>query len=199
MDVRTILLGRFNSSYSHSRRVQMIAAAILTSNPRRTVRTATSWFAPIAIAISALTFAAPWLSAQAPQSSKPNQVATFSFHPSSSGTITVTLPQIIHQRATIIVGVTFSPADITGVTIGEAGGGAGDVESLNRGLPTSIFHNGSGGPFYTNFYYGPNHGNQLAGFGAGTVTLNFSGGATYALIAVAEVSGLACLDCQELD
>jgi uncharacterized membrane protein YgcG len=29
--------------------------------------------------------------------------------------------------------------------------------------------------------------------------LNFSGGATYALIAVAEVSGLACLDCQPLD
>jgi hypothetical protein len=199
MDVRTVLLGRFNSSYSHSRLVQTIAAAILSSNPRRSVRRAAPWLAPIAIAISAFTFAAPWVSAQAPQSRSLNQVATFSFHPSSSGTITVTLPRIIQQHATIIVGVTFSPADISGVTIGEVGGGAGDVESLNRGLPTSIFHNGPGGPFYTNFYYGPNHGNQLAGIGAGTVTLNFSGGATYALIAVAEVSGLACLDCQELD
>jgi hypothetical protein len=198
MDVRTVLLGRFNSSYSHSRRVQMIAAAILTPNRRGTVRRAAPWLTPFAIVLSVIISAAPRLSAQAPQSS-PTQVGTFSFHPSSSGTITVTLPQIIHQHATIIVGVTFSPADITGVTIGEVGGGAGDVESLNRGLPTSIFHNGPGGPFYTNFYYGPNHGNQLGGVGAGTVTLNFSGGATYALIAVAEVSGLACLDCQELD
>src|SRR4029077_4364190 len=120
-------------------------------------------------------------------------------HPSSSGTITVTLPQIIQQHATIIVGVTFSPADITGVTIGEAGAGPGDVESLNRGLTTSILHDGPGGPFYTNFYYGPNHGNQLGGVGVGTVTWNFSGGSTFALIAIAEVSGLTCLDCQELD
>ncbi len=179
--------------------MQWIAAAILTRNRRRTVRRAASWLAPVAIVLSVIISAAPWLSAQATQSSTPNQVATFSFHPSSSGTITVTLPQIIQQHATIIVGVTFSPADITGVTIGEVGGGAGDVESLNRGLPASIFHNGPGGPFYTNFYYGPNHGNQLAGLGAGTVTLNFSGGATYALIAIAEVSGLTCLDCQELD
>jgi uncharacterized membrane protein YgcG len=154
---------------------------------------------PIAVVLSTLISAEPWLSAQAPQSLKPNQVATFSLHPSSSGTVTVTLPQIIQQHATIIVGVTFSPADITGVTIGEVGGGPADVESLTRGLATSILHDGPGGPFYTNFYYGPNHGLQLAGLSAGTVTLNFSGGATYALIAVAEVSGLACLDCVALD
>lgn len=197
MHVRKMRLATFKPD--SLRRFVLIAAPILTPNRRRTVRRAASWLAPIAIMIGAFTFAAPWLSAQAPQSPTPNQVATFSFHPSSSGTITVTLPQIIQQHATIIVGVTFSPADVTGVTIGEVGGGAGDVESLNRGLATSIFHNGPGGPFYTNFYYGPNHGNQLAGLGAGTVTLNFNGGATYALIAIAEVSGLTCLDCQELD
>jgi len=197
MHVRKMRLATFE--LDSLRRFVLVQPPILAPNRRRTVRRAASWLAPIAIAIGALTFAAPWLSAQALPPPKPNQVATFSFHPSSSGTITVTLPQIIRQRATIIVGVTFSPADITGVAIGEVGGGAGDVESLNRGLATSILHNGPGGPFYTNFYYGPNHGNQLAGLGAGTVTLNFSGGATFALIAVAEVSGLACLDCQELD
>jgi hypothetical protein len=197
MHVRKMRLATFKPD--SLRRFVLIAAPILTPNRRGTVRRAALWLTPIAIVLNVIISAAPWLSAQAPQSSTPNQVATFSFHPSSSGTITVTLPQIIRQHATIIVGVTFSPADITGVTIGEVGGGAGDVESLNRGLPTSIFHNGPGGPFYTNFYYGPNHGNQLAGIGAGTVTLNFSGGATYASIAVAEVSGLACLDCQELD
>jgi hypothetical protein len=97
----------------------------------------------------------------------------------------------------LIVGVSFSPADITGVFVNELGSGQGDV--LRRGLPTSLFHDGPGGPFYTNFYYGPNHGYQLAGLGPDTLTLTFSGGATNALIAVAEVSGLACLDCQELD
>ncbi len=198
MHVRSVPCGRFKSD-SVSQRVQLIAAAIPASNRRRTARTASSWFAPIAIVLSALIFAAPWLSAQAPPSLGPNQVATFSLHPSSSGTITVTLPQIIQQHATIIVGVTFSPADITGVTVGEVGGGPGDVETLNRGLPTSIFHSGPGGPFYTNFYWGANHGLELAGLGAGIVTLNFSGGATYALIAVAEVSGLGCLDCVALD
>jgi hypothetical protein len=198
MRVRSIFSGCFKS-YSVSQRVQLIAAAILTSNRRRTVRTAASWFAPIAVVLSTLISAEPWLSAQAPQSLRPNQVATFSLHPSPSGTITVTLPQIIQQHATIIVGVTFSPADITGVTVGEVGGGPADVESLTRGLATSILHDGPGGPFYTNLYYGTNHGLQLAGLGAGTVTLNFSGGSTYVLIAIAEVSDLACLDCQALD
>lgn len=195
MHVRSILSGRFKS-YSVSQRVQLIAAAL---NRRRTLRTAASWLVPIAVVLSTLISAEPWLSAQAPQSLRPNQVATFSLHPSSSGTITVTLPQIIQQHATIVVGVTFSPADITGVTIGEAGGGPADVESLTRGLATSILHDGPGGPFYTNFYWGTNHGLQLAGLGAGTVTLNFSGGSTYALIAIAEVSDLACLDCVALD
>ena len=171
----------------------------MCSSDLRTTRPVRSWFVPSAIVLTALISAAPWLSAQAPQSLRPNQVATFSLHPSSSGTITVTLPQIIQQHATLIVGVTFSPADITGVTVGEVGGGPGNVETLTRGLQTSIAHSGPGGPFFTNFYYGTNHGLQLAGLGAGTVTLNFSGGATYALIAVAEVSGLACLDCAPLD
>jgi len=198
MHVRSMLSGRFRT-FAVSERVQLIAAAIPTSNRRRTLRTAASWLVPIAVVLGALISAEPRLSAQAPQSLRANQVATFSLHPSSSGTVTVTLPQIIQQHATIIVGVTFSPADITGVTIGEAGAGPGDVESLNRGLTTSILHDGPGGPFYTNFYYGPNHGNQLGGVGVGTVTLNFSGGSTFALIAIAEVSGLTCLDCQELD
>ena len=197
--MRSIPCGRFKSD-SVSQRVQLIAAAISPSNRRRSAGTARSWLVPIAIVLSALIFGASWLSAQAPPSLGPNQVATFSLHPSSSGTITVTLPQIIRQHATIIVGVTFSPADITGVTVGEVGGGPGDVETLNRGLPTSIFHSGPGGVFYTNFYYGPSgDGFQLGSVGAGTVTLNFSGGATYALIAVAEVSGFACLDCEPLD
>ena len=144
MHVRSILSGRFKS-YSVSQRVQLIAAAIPTSNRHRTVRTAASWLVPIAVVLSTLISAEPWLSAQAPQSLRPNQVATFSLHPSSSGTVTVTLPQIIQQHATIIVGVTFSPADITGVTIGEVGGGPADVESLTRGLATSILHDGPGG------------------------------------------------------
>jgi hypothetical protein len=204
MHVRSILLGLFQLRHSRSavisRRDLLAAAAILTPNRRRTLRAAaTSWLVPMAILLSALVPAAPWLAAQAPPPPTPNQVATFSFHPSSSGTVTVTLPQVIKQRATIIVGVSFSPADITGVTVGEVGGGPSDTESLTRGLATSIIHNGPGGPFYTNFYYGANHGLQLAGIGAGTVTLNFSGGATFALIAVAEVSGLACLDCLPLD
>jgi hypothetical protein len=286
MLVRSVLFGRFKCD-SVFHRVQWIAAAILTSNRRRTFRRAASWLVPIAIVLGVIISVAPWLSAQAPQPtvgsvyppsgyqgenlpsviirgsafqsgaqcnfgaditvnsctfnsaaqltanvtvssaaalnshpvtvtnpdgqsgtlsngflvgqpSKPNQVATFSFHPTSSGTVTVTLPQIFQQRATIIVGVSFSPADITGVTIGEVGGGS-EGQSLSRGLATSIFHNGPGRPFYSNFYYGPSHGNQLAGVGVGTVTLSFSGGATDALIAVAEVSGLACLDCAEFD
>lgn len=97
----------------------------------------------------------------------------------------------------MIVGVSFWPADITRVTVNELG--SGESDGLTRGLTTSIFHDGPGGPFYTNFYYGPYHGYQLAGLGPDTLTLNFSGGATDALIAVSEVSGLGCLDCSELD
>ena len=284
MHVRSILSGCFKS-YSVSQRVQLIAAAIPTSKRHRTVRTAASWLVPIAVVLSTLISAEPWLSAQAlpPTVSsvypsgypgenlptvvirgsafqsgalcnfgaditvnsctfnssaqltanvvvslaaalnfhpitvtnpdgqsgtltngflvgsppKPSQVATFSFHPSSSGIVTVTLPNLPRQRSTLIVGVSFWPADITSVNVNELGSGQTDV--LRRGLATSLFHEGPGGPFYTNFYYGPNHGYQLAGLGPDTLTLNFSGGATDALIAVAEVSGLACLDCHELD
>jgi len=83
MHMRSVLCGRFKSD-SVSGRLPLIAGAIPASNWRRTVPTSSSWFLSGAIVLCALISAAPWLSAQAPPSLKPNQVATFSFHPSSS-------------------------------------------------------------------------------------------------------------------
>jgi hypothetical protein len=128
-----------------------------------------------------------------------NQTATFSFQPTSSGSVTVTLPKFIGQRDTVIVGVSFRPADITGVTVGEVGSPSG--QSLTRGLAMSILHNVSGSNFYTNFYY-LHHGYGGVSINPGTVTLNFSGGPTSALIAIADLPGsfgISCLDCQELN
>ena len=281
-------LGRLASGVRLHLLLWSITTGMLTSNQSRTVRTATSVLWPMAVALSALIYAAPRLSAAAPAPAvtsvfpafpsgyqgqdaptvivrgtafqsgakcdfgpditvnsctfnsstqltanvtvspaaspnshpvtvtnpdgqsgtlsngflvsappKPHQVATFSFHPSSSGTVTVPLPSLPRQRSTLIVGLSFSPADVTGVTVNELGSGESDV--LKRGLATSILHDDAGGSFFTNFYYGPNHGYQLAGLGPDTLILNFSGGATNVVIAVAEVSGLACLDCGELD
>ena len=53
-------------------------------------------------------------------------------------------------------------------------------------LAASIFHDVPGSSHYTNFYYAKN----TAG-GTTSLTLNFSGGSTYLLVAVAEVAGLS--------
>lgn len=52
-------------------------------------------------------------------------------------------------------------------------------------MTTSIYHNVSGSATYSNFYYAK----STAG-GTTSLTLNFSGGSTYLLVAVAEVAGL---------
>src|SRR3984893_10054788 len=78
----------------------------------------------------------------------------------------------------MLVGVSFCPLDISSVT-----DGSGDT--FTRGLATSIYHNVPGSSTYNNFYYAK----STAG-GTTSLTLNFSGGSTYLLAAVAEVAGL---------
>jgi hypothetical protein len=107
------------------------------------------------------------------------QKATFSRQPTSGGTVTLTLPQPTAAGHTLIVGISFWPLDISSVT-----DGSGDV--FTRGLTTSIYHNVNGSATYTDFYYAK----STAG-GTTAVTLNFSGGSTYLLAAVAEVAGLS--------
>jgi len=92
--------------------------------------------------------------------------------------VTLTLPQATGAGHAIIVGLSFWPLDISSVT-----DGSGDT--FTRGLATSIYHNVSGSATYTNFYYAK----STAG-GTTSLTLNFSGGSTYLLVAVAEVAGL---------
>ena len=106
------------------------------------------------------------------------QKATFSRQPTSGGTVTLNLAKATGAGNALIVGVSFWPLDISSVT-----DASGDV--FTRGLPTSIFHDVSGSATYTNFYYAK----STAG-GATSLTLNFSGGSTYLLVAVAEVAGL---------
>ena len=106
------------------------------------------------------------------------QTGTFSLQPSSDGNVTLTLPQATGAGHTLIVGVSFRPLDIASVT-----DDSGD--KFNRGLGTSIFHNVSGSATYTNFYYAP----STVG-GSTSLTLSFSGGSTYVVVAVAEVAGL---------
>jgi hypothetical protein len=106
------------------------------------------------------------------------QKATFSVQPTSGGTVTLTLLQATAAGHAIIVGMSFWPLDINSVT-----DGSGDV--FTRGLGTSIPHDAPGYAMYSNFYYAK----STAG-GATSVTLNFSGGSTYLLVAVAEVAGL---------
>jgi hypothetical protein len=106
------------------------------------------------------------------------QKATFSREPTSGGTVTLTLPQATAAGHTLIVGVSFWPLDISSVTDGSA-------DTFTRGLTTSIYHNVAGSATYTNFYYAK----STAG-GTTSLTLNFSGGSTYLLVAVAEVAGL---------
>jgi len=67
--------------------------------------------------------------------------------------------------------MSFWPLDISGMT-----DGSGDI--FTRGLATSIFHSVSGSATYTNFYYAK----STAG-GTTSLTLNFSGGSTYLLVA----------------
>jgi hypothetical protein len=105
------------------------------------------------------------------------QKATFARQPSAGGTVTLNLPQATGAGHTLIVGVSFWPLDLTSVT-----DGSGDT--FTRGLATPIFHD-SNGLSYNNFYYAK----STAG-GATSLTLNFSGGNTYLLVAVAEVAGL---------
>ena len=106
------------------------------------------------------------------------QRATLNKQPSSGGTVTLTLPKATGAGHALIVGVSFWPLDLKSVT-----DSSGD--SFTRGITTSIYHNVSQGVMYTNFYYAKN----TAG-GAATITLNFSGGSTYMVAAVSEVSGL---------
>jgi hypothetical protein len=106
------------------------------------------------------------------------QRATLNQQPSSSGTVTVTLPKATGAGHTLIVGVSFWPLDLTSVT-----DNSGDA--FTRGIPTSIYHNVSQGVMYTNFYYAK----STAG-GATSITLNFSRGSTYLVAAVSEVAGL---------
>ncbi len=61
--------------------------------------------------------------------------------------------------------------------------GSGDI--FTRGLATSIYHDVSGYAMYSNFYYA-----KSTTGGTTALTLNFSGGSTYLLVAVAEVAGL---------
>ncbi len=107
------------------------------------------------------------------------QKATFSKEPTSGGSVTLTLPQATGAGHTLIVGVSFWPLDISSVT-----DGSGDA--FTRGLTTSVYHNVSGSATYNNFYYAK----SIAG-GTTSLTLNFSGGSTYLLVAVAEVAGLS--------
>jgi Bacterial Ig domain len=106
------------------------------------------------------------------------QKATFSQEPTSSGTVTLTLPHATGAGHTIIVGLSFWPLDISSVT-----DGSGDV--FTRGMTTSVFHSVNGSATYNNFYYAK----STAG-GTTSLTLNFSGGSTYLLVAIAEVGGL---------
>ncbi len=106
------------------------------------------------------------------------QRATLNQQPSSSGTVTLTLPKATAAGHALIVGVSFWPLDLTSVS-----DTAGD--SFTRGIPTSIFHNVSQGVLYTNFYYA-----KTTAGGANTITLHFSGGQTYLVAAVSEVAGL---------
>jgi len=106
------------------------------------------------------------------------QKASFSRQPTSGGTVTLTLPQATGAGHTLIVGMSFWPLDISSVT-----DGSGDA--FTRGLGTSVYHNVNGSATYTNFYYAK----STAG-GTASLTLNFSGGSTYLLVAVAEVAGL---------
>jgi hypothetical protein len=106
------------------------------------------------------------------------QKVIFSRQPASGGTVTLTLPQATGAGHTLIVGLSFWPADITSVT-----DGSGDL--FTRGLTTSIFHNTPGSGDYNNFYYA-----KSAAGGTTSLTLKFSGGSTYLAVAVAEVAGL---------
>ncbi len=106
------------------------------------------------------------------------QRATLSQQPSSSGTITLTLPKATAAGHALIVGASFWPLDLTSVT-----DNSGD--SFTRGITTSIYHNVSQGVMYTNFYYAK----STAG-GATSITLHFTGTNTYVVAAVSEVAGL---------
>ncbi len=106
------------------------------------------------------------------------QRATLSQQPSSSGTITLTLPKTTVAGHALIVGASFWPLDLTSVT-----DNSGD--SFTRGITTSIYHNVSQGVMYTNFYYA-----KSTNGGATSITLHFTGTNTYVVAAVSEVAGL---------
>jgi hypothetical protein len=106
------------------------------------------------------------------------QTTTFSVQPSSAGAVIVALPHPTGAGNFLVVGTSFWPLDVSAVA-----DSAGD--GFTRGLATSPQHNVAQGGFYSNFYFAPTRG------GATSVTVSYSGGATYALIAVAEVSGIA--------
>src|SRR4029077_13203851 len=103
------------------------------------------------------------------------QRVTLNQQPSSTGTVTLTLPKVSGAGHALIVGASFWPLDLNSVT-----DSAGDV--FTRGVATSIYHNVSQGVMYTNFYYAKN----TAG-GATSITLHFTGGNSYVVGAVSEV------------
>jgi fibronectin type 3 domain-containing protein len=111
------------------------------------------------------------------------QKATFSQQPSASGTVTLTLPQATGAGHALIVGLNFSPPGTSPFDVTSVTDGSGDT--FTRGLATSIYHNTSQGHMYTNFYYAK----STVG-GTNSLTLQFSGGSAYLLVAVAEVVGL---------
>jgi hypothetical protein len=119
----------------------------------------------------------------APPSISLIQKATFSQQPSPSSTITLTLPEATGAGHALVVGLNFSPPDTSPFDVTSVTDGSGDT--FTRGLATSIYHNTSQGHMYTNFYYAK----STAG-GTSSLTLQFSGGSTYLLAAVAEVAGL---------
>ncbi len=95
----------------------------------------------------------------------------------NSGAQGQNLPSVIISGSAFQSGATCKFG--AGITVNSCG------DAFTRGLTTSIYHNVNGSATYTNFYYAK----STAG-GTTSLTLNFSGGSTYLLLAVAEVAGL---------
>jgi len=119
----------------------------------------------------------------------PIQHATFSVQSDTSGTATVMLPHNVGQLGvTLLIGLNFWPADgssVTDVTSVTVSGPRPGSSLATRGLTNSILHDVPGSPLYTNYYYV----NMTDSESVQTITINFNGGSTHALVAVAEVRG----------
>ena len=111
----------------------------------------------------------------------PMQTDTFNVQSDSSGTVTLMPSPVRNFGTALLIGLSFWPADVTSVTVL----GHPDHPAM-RGLANSIFHDAPGNPLYTNYYYV----NLNDDNGALPIVINFSGGSTRALIAVAQVKGI---------